>query len=284
MGSSVAGVMISADGSWKTATESNDQSDKQHDKTSNCIPDILGLPQQQPNCTAANGLPDIMDLTEEDDEMDIVSACPNECINPLLVHNQDLLSNPCTTSANAIKQNPPLQIEDCHRSGVYLPMHGSETLGGRIDSQVNGVPVSACTSYMISTVLTDAISPALKREPEGFHASALAVSAAPSQIAVPVNTPLQQVDMINEYGRFPTTSINANRIPVSVQGLPVQASACISQQRPINTYQMSPNPLMGNGSEPVFSDAERHQQPGSNLSSYQGPYMSLSSLQQQIGV
>ncbi|KAL8101867.1 E4 SUMO-protein ligase PIAL2-like isoform X2 [Apium graveolens] len=241
VGVNVAGVMISADGSWKAATESNDPSDKQHDKSSNCIQVVHVLPQEEPKCTAANDLPDIMDLTEEDNEINIVSDGENECVNPLLAHNQDQLSNPCTTSWNA----------------SHLPMNGSETSGGRIDAQVNGVSVSAPTSYT-SPVLTDAISPALNREPEGFDALSVTAPAAPSQIAVPVKTPLQQ-------------------------GLPVQASTSISQQRPINTSQMSPNPLMVNGSDPYFSNVERHQQPGSHLSSYQGSYMSLSSLQQHIG-
>lgn len=284
MGVNVAGVMISADGSWKAATESNDQSDKQHDKTSNCVPDVIVLPQEEPKAT--NNIPDIMDLTEEDNEINIVSAGENECVNSHLAHNQDQLSNPCTTSTNAINQNTPLQIEDCYRSGVYLPMNGSEISGGRIDAQVNGVSVSAPTSYT-SPVLTDAISSALNREPEGFDAPSVIASAAPSQIAIPVNTPLHQVcnfDGANEYGRFPTTSVNTNSVPVTIQGLPVQASTSISPQWPINTSLMSPNPFMVNGSDPYFSNIEMHQQPRSHLSSYQRSYMSLSSLQQHIGV
>lgn len=283
VGVNVAGVMIFADGSWKAATESIDQSDKQ---TSNCIQDVLVLPEEEPKCTAANDLPDIMDLTEEDNEINIVRAGENECVNPLLAHNLDQLSNPCTTSTNAINQSTSLQREDCYWSGVYLPMNGSETSAGRIDALVNGVPVSAPTNYT-SPVLTDAISPALNREPEGSDAPSVAASAAPSQIAVPFNTQLQQVcnfDVANEYERFPTTSINTNRVPFTVQGLPVQASTSISQQRPINTSQMSPNPLMVNGPDPYISNVERHQQPGSHLSSYQGSYISLSSLQQHIGV
>ncbi|KAK1372342.1 E4 SUMO-protein ligase PIAL2 [Heracleum sosnowskyi] len=285
VGVNVAGVMISADGSWKAATESNDQSDKQHDKTSNCIQDVLVLPQQEPKCAAANDLPDIMDLTEEDNEINTLSAGENESANPLLVHNQDQLSNPCTTSTDAINQNTSLQIEDCYWSGVYLPMHGSETSGGRIDAQVNGVSVSATTSYT-SPVLTDAISPALNREPGGFDAPSLTASAAPSHIPITVNTPLKQFsnfDMVNEYGRFPTTSTNTNRVPVTVQGLPVQGSTYNPQQRPIYTSQMPSNPLMVNGSDPYFSNVERHQRPGSHPSSHQGSYMSLSSLQQHIG-
>ncbi|XP_017237143.1 E4 SUMO-protein ligase PIAL2 isoform X2 [Daucus carota subsp. sativus] len=275
VGVNVAAVMISADGSWKAATESNNQSDTQHEETSNCTLDDIVLPQ----CTVTNRLPPIMDLTEEVDVMDIVSDGENECVNPLLAHKQDQLSNPCTKSTNVINQSTPLQFKDCYGSGVYLPIHGSETSDGRIDAQVNAVSVSAPTSH-VSPVLTDAISPALSREPDSFHAPPLAASDAPSQSALPVNTPVQQFsnfDMVNEYVRFPTTSINTN----SVQGLPVQASPSILQQRPINASQICPNPLMVNSSNPVFSNVERRQQPMSHLSSYPGAYMSLSSLQQQ---
>ncbi|KAK1367551.1 E4 SUMO-protein ligase PIAL2 [Heracleum sosnowskyi] len=251
----VAVVKISADGSWKAATESNDQRDQ---KTSIDVPE--SLLQQEPNCTA-NGSPDIMDLSDGDDEMDIVAASENECLKPLLATYEDQLRNLCTTGTGGVNQNRMSHAKD---------------------AQGNGISGSSPTNYMPSPVLTDAASPALNREPEGLHASTIATSVGPSQTAAPVSTQLQQYgnsDMVNEYGRFPTSSQTIHRVPTAVQALPAQASTSVSQQRPRNTSPMSPMPMMVNGSGSVFSNVERQQQPRP----FQGPYMSSSTLQQQIG-
>lgn len=246
--------MISADGSWKAATESNDQRDQ---KTSINVPEVL--PQQESNCTPT-GVPDIMDLSDGDDEMDIVGASENECLKPLLATYEDQLRKLFTTGTGGVNQNRTSHAEDAQEYGISAP-----------------------TNYTLSPVLTDAVSAALNREPEGFHASNLATSVVLNQTAAPVNTQLQQYgnsDMVNEYGRFSPASQTINRIPVTVQAFPAQASTSVLQQRQRNTSQMSHNPMMVNGSGPVFSNMERQQPPRS----LQGSYMSSSSLQQQIGV
>lgn len=246
--------MISADGSWKAATESNDQRDHQ---ASINVSEVL--PQQESRCTA-NGVPDIMDLSDGDDEMDIVGVSENECLKPLLATYENQLRNLCTTNTGGVNQSRTSHAEDAR---------GNATSG------------SAPTNHLLSPVLTDAISPALNREPEGFHTSALATSVAPSH--TPVNTQLHQYgssDMINEYGRYPPASQTINRVPVAVQTLPAHSSTSVSPQRPINTSQMSPRPIIVNGSGSASGNVERQQQPRP----FQGSYISSSTLQQQIGV
>ncbi|XP_074333618.1 uncharacterized protein LOC141671325 isoform X2 [Apium graveolens] len=251
VGENVAVVMITADGSWKAATESNDQRDH---KTSINVPEVLS---QQEKCTA-NGSPDIMDLSDGDDEMDIVGASENECLKPLLADYENQLRNLCTGRVN---QSHASHAEDAHG---------------------NAISGSAPTNSMLSPVLTDAISPALNRGSEGFHTSSLATSVALSNTTAPVNTQLHRhgsSDMINEYGRYPPASQTINRVPVAVQALPAQASTSVSQQRSMNNSQMSPRPIIVNGSGPVSSNVERQQQPRP----FQGSYLSSSTLQQQIG-
>ncbi|KAL8102177.1 hypothetical protein AgCh_026900 [Apium graveolens] len=78
-GENVAVVMISAEGSWKAATESNDQrdhatesNDQRDHKTSINVPEVLS---QQELCTE-NDAPDLMFLSDGDDEMDMKGICP----------------------------------------------------------------------------------------------------------------------------------------------------------------------------------------------------------------
>ncbi|KAL1834775.1 hypothetical protein ACET3Z_004426 [Daucus carota] len=252
VGENVAVVMISADGSWKAATESSDQRDQ---KTSINVPEVPS--QEEPNCTA-NAVPDIMDLSDGEDAMDTVGASGNECLKPLLATYENQLRYLCTTNTGGDNQNRTSHAEN---------------------AQANGITGSAPTNYMLSPVLTDAVSPALNREPEGIPASTLATSFLPSHNAAPFNTQLQHADMTNEYGRYPPTSQTLNRVPVAVQALPAQASTSVSQQRPMSTSQMSPKPVMVNGSGPFSSNVEGQQQPRP----LQGSYMSSSTLQQQIG-
>ncbi|XP_074380674.1 uncharacterized protein LOC141721599 isoform X2 [Apium graveolens] len=130
VGENVAVIMISADGSWKAATESNDQRDH---RTSINVPEVLS---QQEKCTA-NDAPDIMELSDGDDEMDIVGASENECLKPLLVNYENQLRNLCTDGVN---QSHTSHAEDAH----------GNTISG-----------SAPTNSMLSPVLADATSPAL---------------------------------------------------------------------------------------------------------------------------
>lgn len=291
VGENVADVIISADGSWKAVIESNDQTDKQHDKILNCNPDVV--PQQE-SASIANAPPEILDLTEGADEMDAVSTCEHEDLKPFSANNQcqsivkNSTINQDITNTSALNQNTPSHIEDDFWAGIYLStMYGQGTSNASLDALSNGgVSEFAPINHMLSPVLTDATSPALNREPEALCTTALATSVVQSQFSAPGSTPLQQFgtsNMINEYGRSPSISIHVNRTPVAVQALPAQTPASTMQQRSRMASQPSPTPLMTDGSSTAFSNVERQQQSRSHLNSLQGSYMS-SSLQQHIGV
>ncbi|KAA8520878.1 hypothetical protein F0562_011551 [Nyssa sinensis] len=270
VGENVADVIISADGSWKAVTESNDHKDWPHDKTSNCEPEG---PTQQESTSFNEAVPDIMDLTEGDDGMDVMGTCPTEDRKPLL---SNLQSQPNVTNLTTTAET------ELYKSDVV------------------GVSEPALTNYMLSPVLTDAVSPALNRELETFHGTALLATSMPqSKISATNNLQLQQSQFANsivsnEYGRFPSIPRHINRTPIAVQALPAQTLTPVPQQRSRNNFNnLIPNghsvasqsssalPSIADGFNAVSSNVERQQQfSRSPLNQFQVPHMTSSSLQQ----
>ncbi|GMQ05550.1 hypothetical protein CsSME_00050534 [Camellia sinensis var. sinensis] len=264
VGENVADVIISADGSWKAVEESNDNKDQPHDKMPNCQQD--GLVQQKAS-SSSNAPPDILDLTEGYDEMDVERTCVTQDKKPVL---GNLQSQSIPQSMTNTSDQNAAHIEDDFWSGIFLPTYGTGTSSGGSDAQmVGGVSVSSPSNYMLSPVLTDAVSPALNREPEAFHGSALVATSVPqSQISGPSNMQLQQSQfgnsiVSNEYGRAPSIPRHINRTPIAVQALPAQT-------------------LTSDGFNTVSSTLERQQQfSRSHLNPLHVSQITSSSLQQQ---
>ncbi|KAL7188984.1 hypothetical protein ACSBR1_038781 [Camellia fascicularis] len=295
VGENVADVIISADGSWKAVEESNDNKDQPHDRMSNCQQD--GLVQQKAS-SSSNAPPDILDLTEGYDEMDVERTCVTQDKKPVL---GNLQSQSIPQSMTNTSDQNAAHIEDDFWSGIFLPTYGTGTSSGGSDAQmVGGVSVSSPSNYMLSPVLTDAVSPALNREPEAFHGSALVATSVPqSQISGPSNMQLQQSQfgnsiVSNEYGRAPSIPRHINRTPIAVQALPAQTLTSGPQQRSRNSFnnlipqgpslasQTSVLPSISDGFNTVSSTLERQQQfSRSHLNPLHVSQITSSSLQQQ---
>ncbi|CAK9180745.1 unnamed protein product [Ilex paraguariensis] len=305
VGENVADVIISADGSWKAVTETEDPRDQPHDKTPSCKQD---RPAHQESTIFLNTPPDILDLTKGNDAMDAVGTCGTEDRKPFPAncpsksHTESLTINPNTNHMNEVNQISS-HAEDDFWSGVFLSTYGSGTSTARSDVQITGrVSEPAPTNYMLSPVLTDAVSPALNHELEAFHGNALLATPVQNQISVPNNMQLQQSQfgnsvISNEYGRVPSIPRHVSRTPIAVQALPAQTSTPVTQQRGRNILNILPHigpsaasvsspavPSIGDSFNTASSNVERQQQfSRSHLNSLQLPHAASSLLQPYSG-
>ncbi|XP_048422587.1 E4 SUMO-protein ligase PIAL2-like [Pyrus x bretschneideri] len=254
VGENVAEVIISMDGSWKAGLENDDDLGQAHDKAFQ-----NEISEQEESTRVSSALPIVLDLTEDDTEMDTLSACETEDVKPL-----------CNT--NRVNQTVPAHLEDDFWSGIYLP-NGSLTSGIRSDTQMDGgISHSGPANYLHLPVLTDAVSPVLDRETESRVNTDLVASAMHTQYSSN-NLQLQQpqfassnATVSNEYGRLANTVLP--RTPTAVQALPAQTSGL--QQRSRTSFNTPPSASLSsqvgqsitptaNGVPAVCSDVERQQ-------------------------
>lgn len=218
MGENVADVIISADGSWKAILENDDNTDQTCKETVNCQKETPG--QQEP--ATSSDLPIVMDLTEDDYRIDVMSISDVEDKKPsqAALQSRSLATN--LTMPNVVGQNVASQVENSFWSDVYLN-HGSGT-----SNAGPGIQMVTGTSG-----ITDAVSPVLNRDAIG-HGNNNLTSLLQNQISASGN--LQQSQLVNaavnnEYGRLTHIPRHVNRTPVAVQALPVPSQTSIQQQR-----------------------------------------------------
>ncbi|XP_021820818.1 E4 SUMO-protein ligase PIAL2 isoform X1 [Prunus avium] len=256
VGKNVAEVIISMDGSWKAVLENDDDVGRAYDKG---LP--KGTSQQEESTRVSTALANVLDLTEDDSEMDTVSACETEDVKPL-------------SNTNRVNRTVAAHLEDDFWSEIFFP-NGSLASGIRSDTQMGGVIPHSGPANLQSPVLTDAVSPALDRGTES-HLTTDLVASAIHQFSSPNNFQLQQLQFAssaanNEYGRFASHRV-LPRTPTAVQALPAQSQGPGLQQRPRTSWNSStPSsaPLSSqvgqsitptaNGVNAVCSDLERQQ-------------------------
>ncbi|KAJ0106077.1 hypothetical protein Patl1_17633 [Pistacia atlantica] len=310
VGKNIADVIISADGSWKAVLESDDNMNQAHDK----IPsgENEGSEQQQPPGFLNPG-PNVVDLTKYDDEMDAMILGETEDRKPILTDLQSQpvpinISRPSELSNTVgVNQNAVSQGEDDFWAGILSSL-------GPASSSVDSISVPASANFMTSSLLADAISPAitdaishaLNRETEALGYSNLTTSMMQSQYLSPNDLQLQQSHFVNhhEYGRL-SLNRNINRTPIAIQALPAQSQTPSPQQRSGTNFNfVTPNGSslasqsalsVGNGyngsslaSQTAlsvgngYSDMERQQQfSRSPLNAFLGPDIASSSVQHQ---
>ncbi|KAL6986318.1 hypothetical protein U1Q18_019685 [Sarracenia purpurea var. burkii] len=304
VGENVVDVIISADGSWKAVMDSDDNTEQPRDKTMNSQQDV-SVQQNASNVSIVT--PDIFDLTEGDDEMNVVHTSETQDRKPILdnLQNQPSIRNvtiPVGMNSTSELNQYAVHIEDDFWTGMFLSTCGSVSSGPRSDAQmVGGVSGSAPTNFMLSPVLTDAVSPALNREPEPSRESALvATSMLQSQTSASSNLSLQQSQIgnsiaSNEYGRIPSMPRHVNRTPpIAVQALPAQTPTPVPQQRSRNSFntlisqgpsvasQTSAMPSVTDGFNTISASIERQRQYSrSHLNPLQASQMPSTSLQHQ---
>jgi E3 SUMO-protein ligase PIAS1 len=248
VGENVDEVVISADGSWKAVMTSDDHVDQAQDEDLNCQKEkIEGLESTR----VSTFLPNVLDLTEENDEMEAISNSETEDRKPLqanLPFATNLTLSPELNPTSGASPNLSGQVEDNFWSGVYLN-YGSMNSSARSNGQrVAGISEPILANLMQSPVLTDAVSPALNQEAEGrgntnFATPIMLSQNSPNDFQL---QPSQYVNSVvnNDHGRLAPIPRHVSRTPIAVQALPAQSWASNLQQRP----RSSLNSLTPNGS------------------------------------
>lgn len=260
VGENVADVIISADGSWKAIMEGDDNVDQAHDRILSSKKEGC---EQQESAFIANSDPVILDLTKNDDEIDAVSTGEIEDMKP------DLQSQPVSTNLtmpselmSTVQDNQNfVTTDDDFWAGILFP-DGSASSGARSDTQtVGGISAPSSASFLVSPVLTDAISPAFNREVDALGYTHLTTPVTQSLYSAPNNMPLQQTQLVNpsvnyEYGRSAVTR-HLNQTPMAGQALPAASPHGFSdmeQQQRISRFHM--NTILGSD---IASSPLQHQ-------------------------
>jgi E3 SUMO-protein ligase PIAS1 len=258
VGENVDEVIISADGSWKAIMGSDDHVDQARDENLNCQKEkIEGLESSR----VLTSLPNVLDLTEDNDEMEAMSNCETEDRKPFqanLPFSTNLTLPPELNPTSGASRNIACQLEDTFWSEVY---YWSMNTSARSNSQrVDGISEPILANLMQPPVLTDAVSPALNQEAEGHGNTNFTTPIMQSQ-NLPNDFQIQQSQYVNsvvnnDYGRMLTISRPVSRTPIAVQALPAQSLAPNPQQRPRNNLNSS----TPNGSS-ISSQATRSEAP-----------------------
>ncbi|ESR52700.1 hypothetical protein CICLE_v10024541mg [Citrus x clementina] len=263
VGENVADVIISADGSWKAIMEADDNVDQAHDR-------ILSSEKEgcehQESAAVANSNPVILDLTKNDDEIDAMSTGEIEDVKPDL-HSQPVSTNltmPSELISTVQADQNFVTTDDDFWAGILYP-DGSASSDARSDGQtVGGVSAPSSTSFMVSPVLTDAISPAFNREVDALGYTHLTTPVMQSLCSAPNNLQIQQTQLMNpsvnyEYGRS-AVARHLNRTPMAVQALPAAShgfSDMEQQQRISSFHDLSVNQAVGLQASSALSGAYR---------------------------
>ncbi|EEF51254.1 sumo ligase, putative [Ricinus communis] len=130
VGDNVADVIISADGSWKAVLETDENTDHTQKEVVDCQKDI---PEVQEPAS-------VVDLTEDDDRMDVASTSHIEDRKPsqATLQSRPVTANLTTPSqlniANAVDQNVVSQAEDSFWSDIYYNLvSGTSTANAAVN-------------------------------------------------------------------------------------------------------------------------------------------------------
>lgn len=290
VGDDVVDVIISADGSWKAVFENDAHVNQVHDTNTGGPKETSEL--QEATTLSSNALPSVVDLTGDDDEMDIGGAYEIEDIKPSLAN---LSAPPHLNNRIGVNQNVAA-VEDAFRTGGHISSGLAST--PRPDTQMFvGAPQPTPATF----VQTSSISPALNREAD-VRVNTNLTAPELHNLSSPNNLQLQQMPSVNsissnEYGRFPTIHRMVSRTSIAVQALPAQSQAPgapklrpgLTSSTPTPTPSSSPiasqaglSPTV-NGFSPVYSDTERQQHFSRSLvNPPQSTAVASSSLQQHL--
>lgn len=233
VGENIVEVNVNADGSWNNLENDHDV-DKIQNKAHNCEKEQT---EPQESTSSPDTIPNVVDLTNKDNDLDIMDICETEDRKPSLPTG--------------------VQIEDSFWAGLYLANSRPDTLSVGAD-----LPV-----------LADAVSPVFNQVAEG-HDNILAMnSAMHNQFSPQSNLQLMNYvnSVANEYGRSSSAPRHIQRTPVAIQALPVQSQTVGPQQNSVTnldslnnssssaTHVSLSNPTSGDPYNAILSDAERQQ-------------------------
>lgn len=258
MAENVTEVIISADGSWKAILE-NDYGDGRP------LDDSLNHQngQAQPESTAP---PDVLNLTEDDDDMNI-SNLETEDRKPCLGDKSQTVSSSLNVSSGmnrcSLNQNFAAALDEDFWSGIVTD--GILTSSTRSDALMgNGMPAPNFTGLMQSAVFTDAVTPVFNH---GVGVPGHVTFSSPA-LFDQNNLQIQALNSNenNQYGRMTSIARPVARTAVAVQALPAQSQAS-GQQYSSRAPTISSAPQVGqsiptnrDGLSTISHDPERRQQ------------------------
>ncbi|KAG7956494.1 hypothetical protein I3843_11G126300 [Carya illinoinensis] len=236
VGENVDEVIISADGSWKAIVESDDHVDQSLLKA-NCEKERT---EWQEFSRVSNSLHNVLELTEDNNEMDAASYGEIEDRKPLQA-NLPVASNlVLLTESNRTNDVNQLvnELEDEIWSGIYSGSMSMNSSSRSNAQRVGGISESIPANLMQPPVLTGAVSPALNQEPN-FTTSMMRSQCSPNNFQLQQSQYANSV-VNNEY-RLPSIASHVSRTPTAIQALPVQPQAQNPQQRPNCVNSLTPN-------------------------------------------
>ncbi|CAH9089764.1 unnamed protein product [Cuscuta epithymum] len=229
VGKNITDVVLSSDGSWKAIMESDGHTDNtpsnnpKFSKDETILPDSGGV---------SNLSSDIMDLTEIDDEMDVVGTVRlEEDHKGFQTNSQD---QPFLAPNNPTQVNQTPSVNSDFWSGLYLSTFELGTSRSSSNPQQIGVSEPIPTNLMPSPALTNALIPASVTQGGDSSPNSNSLQLQQFQFG-------NSGSNTNEYGRMPSITRHAvSRAAIAVQALPAQApSPPVPQQRPRNNDDSS---------------------------------------------
>ncbi|KAG6781119.1 hypothetical protein POTOM_014004 [Populus tomentosa] len=243
VGDHCSDVIISADGSLKAISESDNKVDQTQERT---LHGEKGMPEQVESMTSTRALPMVMDLTVDDDEINGEDNIDAEDRKPFLatLQNHPVDTNPIPTMpSQLINANAPSRnfstLADEFWSSPYWSSSASDA------QMVNGFSEPSTTTFMTSPVITDSVSPAINCDVGGYGNTTTS-SVMHNQLSASSYLQSLQQKFVNsiangEYGTLPPI-YHVNRSPIAVQALPARPQTPATQQR-----SRTPNPAISSG-------------------------------------
>lgn len=248
VGPNVSDIIVSSDGSWNAAKESEDTTENSENKTLNAGRDESPQPA------------DILDLTETDDPMDVNDAYEIQDIK----HSAKDNAQTAAINTNNVNQSSTHNENDFW-TGMYMSTFGMGSVNARPDVQATGP--SASTSLLAES------SNSTNREGGPFHHNAVAATSAPHTLQFP-QYQLGNPPVISDYGRLSSVPRHITRTASAVQALPAQTPASFLQRSSIN----GASPFATNGlSAPSQASSAAPSSTTNRASPHQVPPISSSS-------
>lgn len=252
MAENVTEVIISADGSWKAILE-NDNGDGLP------LNDSLGH-QNETAQQESTAPPDVLDLTEVDDDMNICNLL-TEDTKPCLGNKNNPVSSSLNISSGMNRNQSFTAVsDDDFWSGIDTD--GILTSCTRSDAPVGiSMPAPSFAGHMQSAV---AVPPVLNLGVGGPGHANFSSPALYDQNNLQIQ--VMNSNENNVYGRITSIGRPISRTPIAVQALPAQSQASGQQNSPrTSTISSAPQvgqsiPINRDGLNTISRDSERRQQ------------------------
>ncbi|KAK4262819.1 hypothetical protein QN277_028326 [Acacia crassicarpa] len=278
VGDNVSEVVISADGSWKAVYKDDNDVDKIQNDAHNS-----GKEPAEPkesSCSPGN-LPNILDLTNDDDDLERLDAGETNDRKPHLADLQSQSTTSIFTSLGVnsagVNRDVAAQVEDDSWSGAQAAFGGLDT--------------TIVAGDFVHPVLTDAISQTTSQEAVDHGITLPSNSTVHNQFSAPNNFQMLLSNYlnlaVNEHGGLQQRARHVNRNPVAVQALSAQSQTMGPQQRSRTNLSPSSSTVAphvsvsspANRLGPILSETERQQlfsRPTMNLPQLVGVTVSVS--------